>query len=111
MPHNPNRMKLRGDIHPPEVEYDLANNLDLALDEEEDAATQAPRLDDIDLRPDRPAEPGFVVLAVPDRVSAKDRAQQIAGRQLANRPMMAILGAFALGIVLARLLKKGARAL
>jgi hypothetical protein len=102
-------MKLRGDIHPPEVEYDLSTSLD--LEDDADLQAEAPRLDDIDLRLDEPAEPSIVVLAVPDRVGAAQKAQQIAGRQLAHRPMMAILGAFAFGILLARMLKKGARAL
>lgn len=111
MPHNPNRMKLRGDIHPPEVEYDLSTSLDVPLDEADDLQSQSQRLDDVDLRLDQPAQPSFVVLAVPDRLTAKDKAQQIAGRQLASRPMMAMLGAFAFGILLARMMKKGARAL
>jgi hypothetical protein len=102
-------MKLRGDIHPPEVEYDLSTNLD--LDDDTDLQAEAPRLDDIDLRLDEPSEPAIVVLAVPDRVGPTQKAQEIAGRQLASRPMMAILGAFGLGILLARMLKKGARAL
>jgi hypothetical protein len=107
MPHIRNRMKLRGDIHPPEVEYDLSTD----LDDDPAVPAEAARLDDIDLRLDQPAEPTIVVLAVPDRMGAREKAQQIAGRQLANRPMVAMLGAFAFGILLARMLKKGAHAL
>ena len=107
MPHTRNRMKLRGDIHPPEVEYDLSND----FDDDPAVAAEPARLDDIDLRLDQPVEPAIVVLAVPDRMGARAKAQQIAGRQLANRPVVAMLGAFAFGIVLARMLKKGARAL
>lgn len=108
MPHTRNRMKLRGDIHPPEVEYDLSTNLD---DDEEDLQAEALRLDDIDLRVDEPMAASVMVLAIPDRVGATAKAQQIAGRQLASRPAVAILGAFALGILLARMMKKGVRAL
>lgn len=107
MPHTRNRMKLRGDIHPPEVEYDLSTN----FDDEEDLQADALRLDDIDLRVDEPMETSVMVLAIPDRVGATAKAQQIAGRQLASRPVVAILGAFALGILLARMMKKGVRAL
>ena len=108
MPHNPNRMKLRGDIHPPEVEYDLSTRLD---DDDSELQTATPRLDDIDLRLDEASETSLVVLAVPAATNTRGKAQQIAGRQLAHRPMIAILGAFGLGILLARMLKKGARAL
>jgi hypothetical protein len=107
MPHTKNRMKLRGDIHPPEVEYDLSTN----LDDDDELQAEATRLDDVDLRLDQPAEPAIMLLAVPERMGAKDKAQQIAGKQLANRPMVVMLGAFALGIVIARMVRKGARAL
>ncbi len=109
MPHTRNRMKLRGDIHPPEVEYDLSTNLD--DDYDDDLQAEAPRLDDIDLRAAQPMEPALVMLAAPDRLNAGQRAQQLAVRQLANRPMLVVLGAFAIGAAVAHMLKKGVRAL
>lgn len=101
MPHPRNRMKLTGDIHPPEVEYDLSTSLDT---DDDALPAEAPRLDDADLRMDAPAEPSFVVLAVPATVRARGKAQQLAGRQLETRPVAAILGAFAIGALLARIL-------
>ena len=45
MPHPKNRLKLTGDTHPPEVEYDLGENDEL-FEPEADTRSQMRRFDD-----------------------------------------------------------------
>jgi hypothetical protein len=103
MPHPKNHMKLRGDIHPPEVEYDMAMSFD--------DAGEPRAFDDANLRMNDRPQASFVVLAIPEQESKADRMQALARRQVAARPALMALGAFVLGIVAMRMLKRGARGL
>jgi hypothetical protein len=98
-------MKQRGDIHPPEVEYDMA----MTFDEEGEPR----QFDDVELRradTTQQQQPALVVFAIPEEQSPTQRMQSVARRQVASRPALMALGAFVLGIVAMRLLRRGARA-
>lgn len=93
MPSPRNRIKLTGDTHPPEVEYDLG-------------ADEGPAsFDDADLQPDedtrtmsapQPQPPSRPALRVHGTLDA-------AREQVRSRPVATLLGAFVLGLLLARI--------
>lgn len=94
MPSPRDRIKLTGDTHPPEVEFDLG-------------ADDGPvAYDDANLVMDQPAAPQAVE-AQPQQRPEPARGRQgylnAAREQVRSRPVPALLGAFVLGLLLARL--------
>lgn len=95
MPSPRNRIKLTGDTHPPEVEYDLG-------------ADEGPvSFNDADLQPDEDTRS----VSAPQPQSQTQwrpafRAQgtlAAAREQVRSRPVAALVGAFVLGMLLARI--------
>ena len=90
MPHPRQFMKLTGDIHPPEVEYDL--DADLGEAEEREAA----------LPDSGPAMPGTLAFSGP----APERSfEEEARAQVRRNPLVTLGAAFALGFVLVKLFR------
>jgi hypothetical protein len=97
-------MQLRGDIHPPEVEQE---NMAMNFDDEGEPR----QFDDANLHvADAPQQRAFVVLAIPEETRGQ-KVRALARRQVAMRPGLMALGAFVLGVVAMRMLKRGANAL
>ena len=97
MPHPKNHMKLTGDIHPPEVEFDLD------LDREEGDATG----DDTSMGADT-AGTLRTTSTQPERLqmgAAADRYFDAAREQVRARPYAMLGAAMALGFVLARMFR------
>ena len=91
MPHRKRLMKLTGDLHPPEVEYDIGRDVD-------EPAYEAPT---VVVVPDLRAE-GAALLPVMERRETH-RYLDAARSQVRAHPVAAVVTAFALGLVLARI--------
>lgn len=94
MPHPRNLMKHTGDIHPPEVEYDLQTDFD-AEEERPVARTEAPR--------GRISMPATMALSAPqpDEPSFEEEARA----RVRRHPLATLAAAFALGFVLVKLFR------
>jgi hypothetical protein len=91
MPSPRNRIKLTGDTHPPEVEYDLG-------------ADEGPLgFNDADLQPDEET-PRASAPQAQARPLPRARGTLAAAReQVRSRPVATLVGAFVLGMLLARI--------
>ena len=101
MPHPKNHMKLTGDTHPPEVEYDL----DLDADDPATADySSAPQPTLADTR--APMRSGMQPTASqPSFDAGTQRYFDAAREQVIARPYAALGAAFAVGFVLAKLFR------
>jgi hypothetical protein len=92
MPHRKYLMKLTGDLHPPEVENDLGRDVD-------EPAYEPPT---VVVVPDLRAE-GAALLPDLERREGTHRYLEAARSQVRAHPVGALVAAFALGLVLARI--------
>lgn len=103
MPHPKNHLKLTGDTHPPEVEFDL----DLDLEDEDTADSSsapqpameqgsAPRRSRMEARPQQPS---FA------QGGATERYFEAAREQVRAKPYASLGAAFAVGFLLAKLFR------
>jgi len=92
MPHPKNRLKRTGDTHPPEVENDLGR------EPENEPAAEPPT---VVVVPDLRAEGAALLPEIERR--EMHRYLEAARSQVRARPLAAVVGAFVLGLVLARI--------
>lgn len=97
MPHPRNLMKHTGDIHPPEVEYDLDTDLDADTADTggEGDRGEAPR--------GRVSMPATMALSAPEPDAGSFEEQ--ARAQVRRNPVATLAAAFALGFVLVKLFR------
>lgn len=94
MPHPRNLMKQTGDIHPPEVEYDLDTDRDM------DSGEATPRSE----APAGPVSmPAAMALSAPE--PGEPGLEEQARAQVRRNPVATLAAAFALGFVLVKLFR------
>lgn len=93
MPHPRNLMKQTGDIHPPEVEYDL--DIDRDAGPQADTTRTEP--------PGRVSMPATMALSAPE--TGERSFEEAARAQVRRKPIATLAAGFALGFVLVKLFR------
>ena len=101
MPHPKNHMKLTGDIHPPEVEFDL----DADFEDDEGEAAGLSTMSAMQPAEDRAMRADTLQAQGLQLGASADRYFDAAREQVRTKPFATLGAAFALGFVLAKLFR------